>query len=104
MLNINISTPNAIMSLLKDKYRKKRLSFDLTQSGLSTRSGVSLGSVKRFESNGKISLESLLKISLVLECLDDFDHIANIKEEKIDSIKQLLSIKESPVKKRGSIT
>jgi len=104
MLNINISTPNAIMALLKDKYRKKRLSFDLTQSGLSTRSGVSLGSVKRFESNGKISLESLLKISLVLECLDDFDNIANIKEQKIDSIKQLLSIKEASIKKRGSIT
>ena len=104
MLNINISTPNAIMALLKDKYRKKRLNFDLTQGGLSARSGVSLGSVKRFESDGKISLESLLKISLVLECLDDFDNIANIKEKKIDSIKRLLSIKEMPIKKRGSIT
>ena len=104
MLNINISTPSSIMEILRVKYKQKRLSMDLTQSGLSTRSGVSLGSVKRFESNGKISLESLLKISLVLECLDDFDNIANIKEKKIDSIKQLLSIKETPIKKRGSIT
>ena len=40
----------------------------------------------------------------MLECLDDFDNIANIKEQKIDSIKQLLSIKETPIKKRGSIT
>ena len=104
MLNINISTPSSIMEILRVKYKQKRLSMDLTQSGLSTRSGVSLGSVKRFESNGKISLESLLKISLVLECLDDFDNIANIKEKKIDSIKRLLSIKEMPIKKRGSIT
>ena len=104
MLNINISTPSSIMEILRVKYKQKRLSMDLTQSGLSTRSGVSLGSVKRFESNGKISLESLLKISLVLECLDDFDNIANIKEQKIDSIKQLLSIKEASIKKRGSIT
>jgi len=103
MLNINISTPNSVMDLLKDKYRQKRLSFDLTQNGLSTRSGVSLGSVKRFESSGKISLESLLKISLILECLDDFDNIANIKKQKINSIKQLLNIKEPLVKKRGSI-
>jgi hypothetical protein len=64
---------------------------------------VSLGSVKRFESSGKISLESLLKVSLVLECLDDFNNIANIKIQKIDSIEQLLNSKEPHIKKRGSI-
>jgi len=64
---------------------------------------VSLGSVKRFESSGKISLESLLKVSLVLECLDDFNNIANIKIQKIDSIEQLLKSKEPHIKKRGSI-
>jgi len=103
MLNINISTPNVMMEVLKKKYRQKRLGFNLTQSGLATRSGVSLGSIKRFESSGKISLESLLKISLVLECLDDFDNIANVKEQKINSINQLLNLKEPHIKKRGSI-
>lgn len=103
MLSINISTPDSIMSRLRDKYRQLRLQQDLTQSGLSARSGVSLGSIKRFESTGQISLESLLKISVILECLDDFNKVANPQESKVDSLKQLLNTKTKPTKKRGSI-
>jgi len=103
MLNINIHTPSSILELLREKYKQKRLLLNLTQRGLAIRSGVSLGSVKRFESSGKISLESLLKVSLVLECLDDFNNIANIKIQKINSIEQLLNSKEPRIKKRGSI-
>ena len=103
MLNINIHTPSSILELLREKYKQKRLLLNLTQRGLAIRSGVSLGSVKRFESSGKVSLESLLKVSLVLECLDDFNNIANIKIQKIDSIEQLLNSKEPRIKKRGSI-
>ena len=103
MLNINIHPPSSIMELLREKYKQKRLSLNLTQRCLAIRSGVSLGSIKRFESSRKISLESLLKVSLVLECLDDFNNIANIKIQKIDSIEQLLNSKEPHIKKRGSI-
>lgn len=102
MLSIKISTPNSIQELIKDKFKQRRLDLDLTQSGLSTRSGVSLGSVKRFESTGLISLESLLKIALVLECIDDFQDIANPKQIQINSLDDLYDDKIS-AKKRGSI-
>jgi hypothetical protein len=87
------------MELLRVKYKQKRLSIDLIQSGLSTRSSVSLGS----ESIGQISLSSLLKLSLVLECLEDFKNIANIKNPIINSLSQIVSVKGPPFKKRGSI-
>jgi len=103
MLNINIHTPSSIMELLREKYKQKRLSLNLTQRGLAIRSGVSLGSVKRFESSGKVSLESLLKVSLVLECLDDFNNIANIKEPQINSLNQIKNTNQPPIKQRGSI-
>ena len=101
MLAINISTPKSIMQDLKDKFKQKRLSLNLTQEGLSNKSGVSLGSIKRFESSGEISFESLLKVSLVLNCLDDFKNIANEKDEQYESMNDLLKIK--PIKKRGTI-
>ncbi|MCT7564081.1 helix-turn-helix domain-containing protein [Aliarcobacter butzleri] len=101
MLAINISTPKSIMQDLKDKFKQKRLSLNLTQEGLSNKSGVSLGSIKRFESSGEISFESLLKIALVLNCLDDFKNIANEKDEQYESMEDLLKIK--PIKKRGVI-
>ena len=101
MLAINISTPNSIMQNLKDKLKQKRLSLNLTQEGLANKSGVSLGSIKRFESSGEISFESLLKVALVLNCLDDFKNIANKKDEQYETMDDLLKIK--PLKKRGLI-
>ena len=101
MLTVNISTPNSIMQNLKDKFKQKRLSLNLTQEGLSNKSGVSLGSIKRFESSGEISFESLLKVALVLNCLDDFKNIANEKDEEYETMDDLLKVK--PMKKRGAI-
>ena len=101
MLAINISTPKSIMQNLKDKFKQKRLFLNLTQEGLSNKSGVSLGSIKRFESSGEISFESLLKVALVLNCLDDFKNIANKKDEQYETMDDLLKIK--PLKKRGLI-
>ena len=105
MLNINISTPSSMMQLLKDRFKARRLSMDLTQEGLAKKSGVSLGSLKRFESSGRISLESLLKLSLVLECLDDFADIAQEREDvAVRSIDELVkNATRSKPKKRGSI-
>ena len=54
------------------KYRKKA---GLTQLELSDRSGVSYGSIKRFERTGKISLESLWLIATALECDDQLDEL-----------------------------
>lgn len=48
--------------------RKRR---KLTQQQLSTKSNVSLGSIKRFETTGQISLISLTKLCVALDCADE---------------------------------
>ena len=105
MLSINIQIPSSIALLLKDKFKQRRLSLELTQEGLALRSGVSLGSLKRFEATGQISLESLLKLSLVLECLNDFLLIANEKKESVSTIDELKkkSKRDTTLPKRGKI-
>jgi len=100
MLSINISSPTDIMTKLKERFKEKRLLLDLTQEGLASRSGVSLGSIKRFERSGKISLESLLQLALVLKCLEDFNQIAQKETHHYNSLDNLL--KEKPTKKRGT--
>ena len=52
-------------------------------------------------SSGEISFESLLKVALVLNCLDDFKNIAIVKSEKYETMDDLLKVK--PIKKRGTI-
>ena len=54
------------------KAKAKRKYMKLTQQQLADKSGVSLGSLKRFERTGEISLSSSLKLALVLDSLKDF--------------------------------
>ncbi len=46
-----------------------------TQQDLAIKSGVSFGSIKRFERSGQISFASLLKIAEALNRLADFETI-----------------------------
>ena len=55
--------------------RARRKEKKLTQVELSRLAGVSLGSLKRFEQTGNISLNSLIKIAFVLDCQEDFDSL-----------------------------
>lgn len=52
--------------------RKRRL---ISQQKLSEISGVSYGSVKRFETTGQISLLSLTKIAIALDMADELRHL-----------------------------
>jgi transcriptional regulator with XRE-family HTH domain len=75
MISINLSTPQEILQKIAEKVRAKRLYLDLSQQTLAARSGVSYGVLKKFERTGQISLESLLKLALVLGSLVDFDRL-----------------------------
>ncbi|MBQ3253834.1 MAG: helix-turn-helix domain-containing protein [Acholeplasmatales bacterium] len=65
------------------KIRKRK---SISQQKLEVLSGVSLGSIKRFENTGQISFLSLTKIAMALGCIDEiknlFDNIpyASIEE------------------------
>ena len=81
------------MDTLKSKFRQRRKALGYTQLELSSRSGVSLGSLKRFENSGQISLESLLKLALVLECLGDFSAVCEERVEEFGSMDEVLGDK-----------
>jgi transcriptional regulator with XRE-family HTH domain len=48
------------------RLRMVRLDADLTQAGLAARSGVTLASLRRFETTGQIALESLVRLAQAL--------------------------------------
>ena len=90
MLSFLPKNPKNIMDELRAKFKERRKVMGYTQTECATRSGVSLGSLKRFESSGQISLESLLKLAFVLECLGYFDGVCELKEEMPKSIEDLI--------------
>jgi len=48
------------------RIRAARLNANLTQAGLAARSGVSIASLRRFETTGQIALESLIRLAQAL--------------------------------------
>lgn len=75
-----LKLPKEIMQDLVIKVKNLRKQQGFSQMVLAERSGVSLGSIKRFETNGKISLEALLQIAMTLNRLDDFENLLNIDD------------------------
>ncbi len=76
--------PSQVQLELASRFRETRRNKKVSQSQLANKSGVSLGSIKRFEQTGQISLESLLKLAHLFDRLSDFDAIfkvdADLKE------------------------
>ena len=83
MLDVNLKAPHDHLIDIARRAREKRLFLNLTQVELAARSGVSVASLKRFESSGRIALISLLHIALVLGNLTDFEHLFQ-KNKPID--------------------
>jgi len=99
MISALIITPHDMTDYIAKQAQAKRLSLNLSQKTLSERSGVSFGVIKKFERTGLISLQSLLKISLVLGSLDGFKNLFNpTPPEQFSSLDELLKDK---TRKRG---
>lgn len=72
------------------------------QAGLAKRSGVALATLRKFEQQGAISLESLLKLYMVLGGLDDIVNACVPAEETFSSIEEVLSESNPPKRQRGT--
>ena len=85
-----LKLPHETLRDFASRSRQLRKRKNLSQQHLAAKSGVSLGSIKRFESTGKISLESLLKIALVLGRLGDFEDLFIVQDELPASLDDIL--------------
>lgn len=64
-------TPEEINMKIAANLRRIRKRLGISQAKLSELSGVSYGSVKRFESSGQISFLSLTKLAIALGTVDE---------------------------------
>ena len=75
----NQKTPNEIAKSLAEKIKQQRKKLKISQQELEQKSGVSLGSIKRFETKYEISLQSFVKIAIALDLDKDFDNLFTAK-------------------------
>ena len=74
-LLFNPKTPNDIAKELVEKIKQHRKKLKISQAQLASKSGVSLGSIKRFESKYEISLNSFIKILIALNLEHDLENL-----------------------------
>jgi transcriptional regulator with XRE-family HTH domain len=72
MVAVEILSSSEVALQLAARHRTIRLEQALTQQGLADRADVSLGSLKRFERTGKVSLETLIKLAIALNRISAF--------------------------------
>ena len=82
-------TPKEINTAIAERVKNIRKRKKISQIELSKKSGVSFGSVKRFEQTGEISLTSLVKISIALDISDELEEL--FSEVKPQSIEEILN-------------
>ena len=84
MLPISLKTTQEVRQGIADRFKGRRIAMNLTQREVAARSGVTWSSLKRFEREGLIALDSLLNLALVLDCLGDFDKLAAEFRQPVD--------------------
>ena len=95
---VDYLTEEKVVENLVNRVRARRKELKITQKDLAFKSGVSYGSIRRFETTGEISLKSLIQIAKVLNSLEDFNElfihtqITNLKDIKLWYKKLLLNI------------
>ncbi len=85
----NPKTPNDIAKELVGKIKQHRKKFKISQAQLAIKSGVSLGSIKRFESKYEISLNSFIKILIALNLEQDLENL--FTQKSYNSIEEVIN-------------
>lgn len=75
MENFIWETAEELDQKLAQRVRNIRKRRSISQEKLASMSGVSYGSIKRFETSGQISLISLTKIAMALDITDDIRNL-----------------------------
>jgi len=99
-MSFTLHSSDEIAMELAKRAKGRRLSLNLTLEGLAKRSGVALGTLKKFERTGQISLVSFIRLSVALN--DDAALERLLHEPEYDTLEDVLEVKKKH--KRGRIT
>ncbi len=99
ILSVIDHNADIVLKNISAKVKARRLEMNLTQDGLASRSGISYGTYRRFETSGEISLRNLVMLAMALDATDDFDKLFAIPTYR--SISDLTELNKTSKRKRG---
>ena len=94
--SLDVFSPRVIAKQIAIRVREKRLTLNFTQKALAAKSGVSLGSLKRFENRYEISLRHLLLLAIALQATEEFMQLFSLTlYQSVDDV-----VKQKQISKR----
>ncbi|MEI7983176.1 MAG: helix-turn-helix transcriptional regulator [Bacteroidota bacterium] len=96
---LDVFNPRALAGQLAMKVRQRRLTLNLSQQVLADKSGVSLGTLKRFETKHEISLKYLLMLAIALQSSEEFTGL--FPDSAIHRLDELFTKQHIKERKRG---
>jgi transcriptional regulator with XRE-family HTH domain len=99
--NIYGFMPGEMAKDLAARARARRLELNLSQAALAKRSGVSLGTLKRFERMAEISLKNLLLLAVAMDAAEGFKSI--FSDRNYATFEEAVDTGEYRARKRGRI-
>jgi len=101
-MTFNFSTFTEVLQKLGARLREQRLAQSLTQRELAQMAGLSLGALRKLETNGQCSLETLVRVVQALGLLDEMEDLFMLKRQSIAQMEQvdLVSRRQRAPRKR----
>jgi len=99
MLPIELRSPREVARMLADRVKARRLERGWTQREIAERSGIALATYRRFERTGRIALERLLKLALILDAQAGFEKL--FEPPPARSLAELEQREQQQARKRG---
>lgn len=99
MISFSITPSEDIATALAVRLRNRRLAQNLSQEGLARRSGVALGTLKKFERTGQISLVSFIRLAITFKDEAALENL--LLEQEFETLDEILQSVKKP--KRGRI-
>ena len=97
----NTLTPHEVEKLLADRFKSLRLQARYKRTTLAKRAGVTVASLKRFETTGQVSLKNLLRLAYALDRLSEFTKL--LETSQATSLTELRAQLGEKIPKRGQI-
>lgn len=96
-------TPKALVQRTGERAKARRLALGLTREVLAERAGVSVDTLRRFETTGQIAFERLVRIAVALNVSPNLDDLfPAVTVERLEDLERAAPVRQRGVRRDAS--
>ncbi|WP_409333780.1 helix-turn-helix domain-containing protein [Burkholderia sp. Bp8963] len=97
-MDLSFSKPSEIVKLICERLRTERLASQMTQADVAARAGVGANTVSNLEAGRNVSLETVVRVAMVLGRSKELE---GLFLPKLDSIEDILRYEQTAKRQRS---